>query len=170
MRTIAMREKNASLCPFLPVPPTFTPPSPASPVRGILLLLHSPTHPSVCLCLRGAAVVSPLRPSAADRPQRKKAFPDLFRDFLDSAGHSTSAIAVACLAVAGPVEANCVNFTNIDWKISGDELSKAFNIPTVVLINDFVATGYGLLTLDEVRRVDMVHGSGPMERFLKSPE
>jgi glucokinase len=59
--------------------------------------------------------------------------------------------ASACFAVAGPVENNCVNFTNRDWVIDGAKLSSSLQIGKVRLINDFVANGYGLLTLDEAK-------------------
>lgn len=56
----------------------------------------------------------------------------------------------ACLAVAGPVAHNKVQFTNREsWSIDGDVLSQFFGITVVHLINDFVANGYGLLCLDE---------------------
>ena len=57
--------------------------------------------------------------------------------------------AAACLAVAGPVENNAVNFTNRNWVIDGAKLEATFGIGKVRLVNDFVANGYGLLTLDE---------------------
>lgn len=56
----------------------------------------------------------------------------------------------ACFAVAGPVSNNRVRFTNRDsWSIDGDELQQSFRIKQVRLVNDFLAVGYGLLTLDE---------------------
>lgn len=55
-----------------------------------------------------------------------------------------------CFAVAGPVADNKVRFTNRDsWSIDGDEVAEALGIDRVVLINDFLAVGYGILTLDE---------------------
>lgn len=55
-----------------------------------------------------------------------------------------------CFAVAGPVADNKVRFTNRDsWSIDGDEVAEALGIARVVLINDFLAVGYGILTLDE---------------------
>lgn len=55
-----------------------------------------------------------------------------------------------CFAVAGPVAENKVRFTNRDsWSIDGDEIAEQLNIPKVLLINDFLAVGYGILTLDE---------------------
>ena len=42
-----------------------------------------------------------------------------------------------------------MNFTNNGWSIDGNDLSRQMNIGQVMLMNDFVANGYGLLTLDE---------------------
>ena len=55
----------------------------------------------------------------------------------------------ACLAVAGPVKNNVVRFTNRDsWEIDGDKIGEELRIKKVLLINDFVAAGYGVLTLN----------------------
>eukprot|EP00903_Cladosiphon_okamuranus_P012608 g11797.t1 len=54
----------------------------------------------------------------------------------------------ACIAVAGPVSQNKVVMTNRSWLVDGAEIEERFNIPRVRLVNDFVAAGYGLLTLD----------------------
>jgi len=59
----------------------------------------------------------------------------------------------AVLAVAGPVEHNTCAMTNLvqkygsKWHLNGDELSTQLGFP-VVLINDFVAAGYGVLALE----------------------
>lgn len=56
----------------------------------------------------------------------------------------------ACFAVAGPVKDNRVTFTNRDsWSMDGANLEKQLGIQRVRLVNDFLAVGYGLLTLDE---------------------
>lgn len=55
--------------------------------------------------------------------------------------------AAACLAVAGPVKDNTVHLTNCKWTIEGAAVAAAFGIRTVLLINDFLAMGYGLLAL-----------------------
>ena len=56
----------------------------------------------------------------------------------------------ACLAVAGPVDENTCVLTNRNtWIIDGNEIEKSTGIKRVRLINDFLAVGYGLLTLNE---------------------
>lgn len=58
-------------------------------------------------------------------------------------------IAVACLAIAGPVGENSAKVTNLPWVIERAELAHRFNIDTVVLCNDFEAVGYGIAALGE---------------------
>lgn len=50
---------------------------------------------------------------------------------------------VCCLAVAGPVEKNIANITNLSWVLNGAQMSKTLGIPTVRIVNDFVGIGYG---------------------------
>lgn len=49
-----------------------------------------------------------------------------------------------CLAVAGPVIDEKVNFTNNNWTLSVDELRQRFDIEHVQLLNDFEAIAYSL--------------------------
>jgi glucokinase len=56
--------------------------------------------------------------------------------------------AAACIAVACPVESRRVRLTNLDFWIDADEIAHACSIAQVRLINDFVAIGYGIETLD----------------------
>jgi glucokinase len=81
--------------------------------------------------------------------QNFKCFEDILRTFLKEA-HIDSPPTVACFAVAGPVRNNIVRFTNRDnWEIDGDRICVEFGMKRVLLVNDFVALGYALLTLDE---------------------
>ncbi|EDQ84837.1 uncharacterized protein MONBRDRAFT_34533 [Monosiga brevicollis MX1] len=58
-------------------------------------------------------------------------------------------ISTACFAVAGPVSDNVVRLTNRgEWNIAAKELESSFGIQEVRLVNDFVANGFGLLTLN----------------------
>uniref|UniRef100_A0A7S1HTF8 Glucokinase n=1 Tax=Eutreptiella gymnastica TaxID=73025 RepID=A0A7S1HTF8_9EUGL len=62
----------------------------------------------------------------------------------------------ACFAVAGPVDGNAVAFTNrAGWVIDGNQLAEQLQIPHIRLINDFVANGYGLLTLKREETVTL---------------
>lgn len=52
---------------------------------------------------------------------------------------------------------NTVTFTNRkEWNISGEEIAAALGIHSVKLVNDFVAMGYGLLTLDMNNEEDCI--------------
>mmetsp|Transcript_129262 Transcript_129262/g.249322 ORF Transcript_129262/g.249322 Transcript_129262/m.249322 type:complete len:498 (-) Transcript_129262:282-1775(-) len=90
-------------------------------------------------------------------------FADVVQAFFDDA-HTASVISdgvhpeVACLAVAGVAQQNIARLTNLDWIINGPELSARFEIGIVEVINDFVAQGYGVLTLSEDEVIQL---SGP---------
>lgn len=62
------------------------------------------------------------------------------------AGHRT-AIAAACLSVAGPVAGNSTTLTNLGWKVSGNTLAAELRLPEVRLMNDFEAAGLGISRL-----------------------
>jgi len=56
----------------------------------------------------------------------------------------------ACFAVAGPVRNNIAKLTNRrEWTLDGSDIAKELGIKSVKLVNDFVAAGYGLLTLNK---------------------
>ncbi len=60
-------------------------------------------------------------------------------------------IGIACLGAAGPVIENEVSTTNLPWHLKGEELHKIFSIERVMLVNDLMATGYGLFALKSDR-------------------
>lgn len=75
-------------------------------------------------------------------------FVSIMKAFITEA-NATQTPKAACLACAGPILDNTVDFTNIasGWSIDGKGLEKELSIPRVLLVNDFTAMGYGLLTL-----------------------
>jgi glucokinase len=77
------------------------------------------------------------------------------RDTASTLGLAESDIqpVACCLAVAGPVRANIATITNVNWVLDGAEMSRQLHIPDVLIINDFVGIGYGLLALT---RADIV--------------
>ena len=64
------------------------------------------------------------------------------KDYLDSVGALSPS--VICLAVAGPVVEQCVQFTNNHWAITSDELATAFSASETRLLNDFVAIAHSI--------------------------
>lgn len=84
------------------------------------------------------------------RPVREKKFInkdhkgplEVIEEFLGETG--AEGIAAATLGVAAPVTENRATLTNISWDIDGEEIKKRFAIKKVELINDLVATGWGL--------------------------
>lgn len=77
--------------------------------------------------------------------------------FLNEARRVTQGreVEACCLACAGGIKDNAVRFTNVSagWVIDGNELQAKLGIPRVMLINDFEAQGYGLLTLQPEERL-----------------
>lgn len=65
---------------------------------------------------------------------------------------------MACFAVAGPITGNSASLTNRNWLLNVNELQDSFHIGTVVLVNDFVANGYGLLTLQRSEYEEIEEG------------
>lgn len=78
-------------------------------------------------------------------------------------------IDAACLATAGPVADNRINFTNREgWIIDGRSIREEFGIPAVQLVNDFIAAGYGLLGLDDSEVITLQEGE-PRAQLDPSP-
>lgn len=55
----------------------------------------------------------------------------------------------ACLALAGPVEDGFARLTNLGWDVDAAEAAEIAGVPSLRLVNDFVAAGYGILQLDD---------------------
>lgn len=51
---------------------------------------------------------------------------------------------VACIAVAGPLEGQRVQMTNLPWLLDAERLAEQFGIANVRLSNDFAAQAHGL--------------------------
>lgn len=76
-------------------------------------------------------------------------FLDVLKHFLENDAKSDKTPLAACFAAAGPVKDNKMRFTNrAAWSIDGYEIEEAMGIKKVLIINDFLAVGYGILTLD----------------------
>ena len=53
----------------------------------------------------------------------------------------------ACFAIAGPIEKDKVQLTNLPWTLSAPVVAAQLDIPDICFINDFEAIGYGMLSL-----------------------
>jgi len=71
-------------------------------------------------------------------------FDDLLFDFLDQHAPAPTS---ACFGVAGPVIANAVKMTNLNWSIAGVALQARHGFERVQLHNDLVATALGAIHL-----------------------
>lgn len=73
-------------------------------------------------------------------------FEAALRDYLERAGLEPMPPAVA-IAVAGPVTAGSVTFTNRKWNAS-EEMLRAIGFPHALLINDFAALAFSVAAID----------------------
>lgn len=74
---------------------------------------------------------------------------------------SAKNIGVACFGVAGPVIENSVKPTNLPWElITGGEVAQKTGMTRVILINDLVATAWGVNDLNEVDLETLHTGTG----------
>lgn len=91
--------------------------------------------------------------------QEYKSFLEVVTQFLHEANLQKPPL-TACFAVAGPVKNNAVVFTNrADWSMDGRRLVTALGIASITLCNDFLAVGYGLLTLDEETECEVLQAA-----------
>ncbi len=78
-------------------------------------------------------------------PSREHAsFDDLVADFV---GAQKIRAAAAGIGIAGPVRDGVSQATNLPWIIDARRLAQRTGIPSVVLLNDLEANGYGIATL-----------------------
>jgi glucokinase len=76
-------------------------------------------------------------------------------------------IDLCCISAAGPVENNYCKLTNCAWDIDGEAIKKAIKTDTLV-INDFLAIGYGIPTLDvnnpaQITKLPTTEGNFPKQ-------
>jgi glucokinase len=64
----------------------------------------------------------------------------------------------ACFGIAGPVRANKVQMTNLDWVVDGSALAAQFGLEKVLLVNDLVATTAGTLVLPQEKFIPVNTG------------
>jgi glucokinase len=79
----------------------------------------------------------------------------ILADFLDGVRHVPH---VACFGVAGPVVEGRASVTKLPWTIEEASLARAINVPTVRVINDFVAAAAGLSYLRPQQRSTLAAG------------
>jgi glucokinase len=85
--------------------------------------------------------------------------------FHGGGGAATVPVAAACFGIAGPViggpAGQRVATPNLAWEVDGALLSAAAAIPRVLLLNDLVATAYGIPELGPEERVTLQDGDRP---------
>ncbi|PXF40717.1 Glucokinase [Gracilariopsis chorda] len=99
-----------------------------------------------------------------------QSFTEVLCTFLSIPSHAELKIHSCCFAVAGPVADNRINFTNREgWIINGNSIKEEFDIDSVLLINDFVANGYGLLSLTKQELTTLQKGKPSAPDMFSAP-
>ena len=73
-----------------------------------------------------------------------KSFESIFEDFIQQLPKNISTPEYGCIGVAGPIEDNKVNITNLNWDIDSNKLCILSKIKNIELINDFSVLMYGI--------------------------
>jgi len=110
----------------------------------------------------------------AERQERSAAHPDLesvLHGFLHQTATAPAAIAMACIAVAGPVEHHAggqrARITNLPWVVDSARLRERLGLERLEVINDFQAIGYGLDSVGGDRLLTLQAGN-PVPRAPKA--
>jgi len=116
------------------------------------------------MCLPPGELVSPDRilHTRKYRNATFDSFVDVLKTFMTEVNLSKPPV-LCCLGVAGVVVDNSVKFVNLGWNIDGHGLQQSLGIARVVLINDFEAQGYGLLTIDPKQDCDVIQDAEPVK-------
>jgi glucokinase len=80
--------------------------------------------------------------AVADHPR----FDDALAEFLWRHAHARK-VQAAVFAVAGPVRAGNVEFTNNNWTLDAQAIRATFGFERVSMVNDFAAVALGTVTL-----------------------
>ena len=89
--------------------------------------------------------------SLEERGYSSREYPGLDKIVVDLVGSDGSGCQVACFGIAGPVTGRRMRPTNLPWVVDVGELEQCSGIPSVVLLNDLEATGWGVGALDEAQ-------------------
>lgn len=73
----------------------------------------------------------------------------LVRAFVESDGIELARVESACFGVAGPVVGNHADPPNLPWDVDGDTVARDLDLQRALILNDLVATGWGLEALGD---------------------
>jgi glucokinase len=108
------------------------------------------------------------------RPVVEQSFPSgrypsleaILNEFVET--HRPLEVTHACFGVAGPVVGGRVEATNLAWTVSEEALAETLHVPRVHLINDLVATAFGIdeLKPEQFHTLNEGDGGQPGHRGL----
>lgn len=74
-------------------------------------------------------------------------FSSLLKTFMDESGIDSKDSAILSMAMPGIVTPSQSTFTNLPWVVTVDNISKSFNVRSLVMLNDFQAAALGVCCL-----------------------
>lgn len=83
---------------------------------------------------------------------------DAATHYLKQTGLSMGDVRSASLALACPVNADSIQFTNNHWSFRKSELAKALRLKTVLFLNDFTAMALGMIACNPQQMIEVVAG------------
>lgn len=84
----------------------------------------------------------------------------LLDTFISDSGFARESLDGLALALPGSVDGEDVQLTNLPWVVSRLTLEREFDVSNVLLINDFQASSWGALSLEQSALVILNQGSG----------
>lgn len=79
----------------------------------------------------------------------------LIQDYLQEPDNSGLNLTAAALAVAGPIDGDQVDLTNLPWSIDAGRLKRQLDLDHLLLINDFQAAALGISLLGPNDRISL---------------
>ena len=78
--------------------------------------------------------------------------------------HPTETISEACIAVAGPVNADRVKLTNLPWEFSQTDLQRSLQVKKLAVMNDFAAIALAIphLSADDRKQIGTGHADSSL--------
>ena len=93
-----------------------------------------------------------------ERSYASQDYPGLTEIVVDFVGSKSSDCWAACFGIAGPITGRQMQTTNLPWVVDAGELETRSGIPTVALLNDPEATGWGVSALEQDQVVVLNQG------------
>jgi len=133
----------------------------ASP-RAVLVVDLGGTNARIACC-----VDSPIGPMLVDErwypAAQATGLAPLLKRWMAEVPEGAGGLAAAGIAVAGPVDGDTAQVSNLGWSISAAEVAACLNLARVALLNDFAAVALGAADVPAAKRLTLQAGRPQVE-------